>query len=470
MRTRHIFMAIIVLLSCCQESMTQSVFTLQYRFNINHDSTLYHAFLVRNEDGSGLMRVRYNNGKGGEDILVEAYTDETIPQDATGEYDTSLLLIRPVQARFIQADQLPDFNAPVFIFRVNPQSGYLEPAGVAPSSNPLPVMLKETTFSWKLAEGLALDRKLVGAYFNEDDSFYVNLFRPTTRGLSPEDLKTRLHLLIVADTLDKRIGKSSILDIAKVSETFGSICRFLGIRMEITMVYGKNYGKQGVLAALNKIRTATAKSKKDMVVFYYTGHGFQLPEKPSRYPNLKLKNFVVPKPAVFKTEKDSLIWVKKERDANIANCLNIEEIAKNIRSMKTRFSLIISDCCNDDIFAANIEGVKPSRTKGSGIQWDEKNLRSLFFQKIPMSVLVTATRVGQKAASKNDFGGFFTEFFKRSLESHSSKIRANVSWDMVLTQARLQTAVAVKKQYCATPKIPANLCNQEPDAELKSNF
>lgn len=451
-----------LLLLAFGSSRSQSVYTFRYNFNSPPDSTTYHAFLLRNEDGSGQLRVRYSPGKGKEDILVEAYTEEWNPPDKTGEADSTLLHIRAISPSFLQTDGRAGFNSPVFVFRLNPKTGFFDPQTVLPAELGNLQQFRDIQFSGRLLEVAELDRKLVGQFFSEDDDFYTNLFRQTTRGLSDAEKTYRMHLLIVADTLDKRIGPSTLLDIQKVMETFGSIGKYLGIKLLPTIVYGKRYGKTGVQEALAKLRTATTNTPNDIIIFYYTGHGFRIPERPRKFPNMKLKNFIVPKPTVFKTERDSLIWVKKEREANIANMLNIEDIFNQIKKMGTRFNLVISDCCNDDIFSANIEGSRPSKTKGSGIEWDEANIRSLFLNKTPMSVLVTAAKEGQKATSKNDYGGFFTDFLKRSLESHCSKLRVNVSWDLVLNQAKLQTTSKARATYCSTPKIPANACKQEP--------
>ncbi|HEX4876639.1 MAG TPA: hypothetical protein VFV31_08210, partial [Chitinophagaceae bacterium] len=57
----------------------QSFYTFEYRFQHGKDSNLYHAFLQRNSDGSGLLRIRYTGSKPDEDNLVEAFIDEQNP-------------------------------------------------------------------------------------------------------------------------------------------------------------------------------------------------------------------------------------------------------------------------------------------------------------------------------------------------------------------------------------------------------
>jgi hypothetical protein len=268
-----------------------------------------------------------------------------------------------------------------------------------------------------------------------------------------------MHLLIVADTIDATIGKSVVLDIKKVSELFSSISNYIGIKIFTTVIAGKAFGKTGVQSALSKLKPLP----DDIVIFYYSGHGFRMPEKPRNYPNMKLKNFKTPR----ENFSDSLAWIKGSRTANITHSLNIEDIFNTIRKKGARMNLIISDCCNDDIFSVNVKGTKPAGTKSSGIQWSEENIRSLFLEKNPMSVLATACTSGERAASKDNFGGFFTHFFKTSLEVNCSKSKSNVSWDQVLQQTKRQTTVKANNTYCSKPFIPANICKQNPVYTIK---
>lgn len=440
---------------------SQSVYHFRYRINQAGDSLQYRAFLLRNDDGSGILRVRYSPGKGRDDVLVESPIEEYNPVGKNAEPDTGVLYIKAINPSFVLTDGNEIFNPPLFVFRYRPGSGYFEPDAVmtekSVSADPA------TEFRWELYDRTAITREFVSDFFNTDDDFYINMFRPLTRGLSPAEKKVKMHLMVVADTLDKTLGKAILLDVKKVMETFEGISKFLGIRFLPVIVQGKNYGKTGVQAALSKLRTVV--SPDDIVIFYYSGHGFRIPEKPGKYPNLKLKNVITPRPASFRMANDSLIWVKKERDVNISSTLNLEEIFKTIRKMGARFNLVIGDCCNDDIFSVNIEGRKPANTKGSGIEWDEANLRSLFLNKTPLSVIATAAKEGQRATATKNFGSFFTEFFKRSLESHSSRIRANVSWDLVLTQAKIKTSQHLWNT-CKEPKTAENGCVQNPDSNI----
>jgi hypothetical protein len=213
-----------------------------------------------------------------------------------------------------------------------------------------------------------------------------------------------------------------------------------------------------VQTAINNLKP----SSNDIVVFYYTGHGFRTPENSRRFPNLKLKNFRNDR----KNFPDSISWIKKDRQDNITYSLNIEDIFSSIKKKGARFNLVMSDCCNNDIFSTNAIGTKPGKTKASGIDWSEDNIRVLFLNKAPMSVLVTAASTGQKATSNNDFGGFFSYFFKTSMEKYSSKLQTGPSWDLIMQDAQKQTIFKARHTYCDKPYIPANICEQNPDYKI----
>src|SRR5213595_950741 len=82
-------------------ALSQSVYQLQYNFHTAGDSITYHAFLVRFDDGSGLLRVRYIMPGTSEDVLIEADMEDNPIADQSGLPDTNLLVLRSINPRFI---------------------------------------------------------------------------------------------------------------------------------------------------------------------------------------------------------------------------------------------------------------------------------------------------------------------------------------------------------------------------------
>jgi caspase domain-containing protein len=429
---------------------SQSLYHIQYNFRTPGDSTTYHAFLVRFDDGTGLLRVRYTTPVA-QDAVVETDLDEDFVED------TNSLILKSTNQRFIVGDDKIKFTAPVFLFKINPATGFFDPAGIVASAQNLQ-MPASTFFTAELIERAALSRDFVLQFFSPDEEFYLSLFNNATRGLTSLEKSVRLHLLVVADTLDKEIGSSCAKDMKRMVETFGALTSYLGIKFLPKTISGKEYSKQNVQTAVNNLKP----SPNDIVVFYYSGHGFRTPENLRRFPNLKLKNFR----NLRQNFRDSVSWIKKDRQDNITYSLNIEDIFNSIKKKGARFNLVMSDCCNNDIFSVNAKGSKPGKTKGSGIEWSEDNVRTLFLNRNPMSVLATAAATGQKATSNDDFGGFFSYYFKTAMENYSSKLKNNVSWDVILQDAQKLTTVKARHTYCDKPYVPANICQQNPDYKI----
>ena len=432
------FLSCLLALGCFADTNAQSIYHFQYNFNQPANSIDYQCLLVRYDDGSGLLRVRYTS-QTAQLVLVEMDTEENQPIDpVSGQPDTSLLLLTAGKPRFIIGDNSTSFTPPCFLFAYNATTGFFDPAGVTVTASNIK-MDKATSFVASLMEGPALSREFVSAFFSADEDFYTNLFRSPGRGLTPTEQNIKLYLLVAADTLDEAIGSSCAMDMKRVEETFNGIAGFLGIKCLTKTIAGASYSKQNVQAAISSLKP----SRNDMVVFYYSGHGFRK-ETTQRFPNIKLKTH-------HTTREDVL-----------NNSLNMEDIFAAIKKKNARFNLILSDCCNNDIETPNSTGTKPGKTKSSGIQWDPDNCRRLFLNPSPQSILATAADNGQRASSNNDFGGFFSYYFKTSLENYCSKLKTNVSWDLILQDAQTQTSYKAKHTYCDKPYIPANICNQYP--------
>ena len=456
----QVFPAFIVAFFICIASSSQSVYSFQFNFNTADNSITYHAFMLRNNDGSGLLRIRYQPIAGAEDILIEMDTDEEYARDRAGLEDTNTLAIKAINPRFIIGDNRSKYNLPVFIFKYNPASDFFDPSGVTNSETDIN-MPAVTSFSWQLMEGTGLNKSFVSQFFSPDEDFYTNLFKPVTKGLSPLEKNIQLHLLIVADTLDESIGSACAKDIVRAVETFKALTGYLGIKYFTKIICGKEYSKKNVLGAIDALKPGP-NPNNNIVVFYYTGHGFRIPEKLRPFPNLKLKNFKTD----IRNFRDSASWRKQSRLDNIIYTLNMEDVFTMIRKKGARFNLVMSYCCNNDIFGTNAKGAKPGKTKGSGVEWNEDNIRTLFLNKSPMSILATAAESGQKATSNDNFGGFFSYFFKQSMESYCSKLKTSPTWDLIFQDTRVQTTNKANHTYCDKPYIPANICQQTPSYRI----
>ena len=413
----------------------QSLYHVYYNLAEARDSTRYDAFLVFFEDGTGMLRLRYLQNQ--QDLVIEA--DAMEKNLSPGEpADSTRTIFKFINPRIISGKIANPIMLPDIEFSLNKTSGFAEPVAVlVPAETGKPIQ-KTTGFSAKHIAMSTLQKDFLLQFFSEDEDFYKSIFQPITRGLSTVEKTTRIHLLIVANTKEKIIGGSCALDKERTQQTFTELSKYLGIRIIIDSVSGNNYSKKNVEEGIKKLKPAP----NDIVVFYYSGHGYRNPKNKSRFPSIDLRS--------------------KPSESHLTQSLAIEDIYMAIKKKGAGTTLVLSDCCNNDVTETNIIGAKPMKTKSSGVQWSEDNVRQLFLNKTPISVLATSADTGQKASGNATFGGFFSYFFKTSMENFSSKLKSNPTWDVVLQTATAQTIHKASRTYCDKPYTPENICRQSP--------
>ena len=424
-----IFLILIIFFAFTITGSSQAIY--QFKYNLQKDPTAYTAFFVRNDDGTGIIRVKYSSPQA---VLIEMDVQEEYTDMKEGQTTSDTLLYRLTNPKFISGSD-KNFQPPFLWFKRNAANNEYEPWGVTATLadngiNPF----SSVTF---LAND-SLKKDLVLEYFTTQDLFYKNLFETRTRDLSPVEKNTKLILLVVANINDTAIGPSCKKDMERTVETFTRLTDFMKIKLDYKTISGKDYNKENVEKELKNL----SPGPNDIVVFYYSGHGFRKPKDNRRFPYIDLR----PKP-------DGTYMV---------NSLNMEDIYESIKKKGARLNLVMSDCCNTEVTASNAIGTPVARKKGLLMTYNLENCRTLFLNPKPVSILATAADAGQKASSNNEFGGFFSFFFKASMENQLSFFKKNVSWESLLQDAKKQTIRKAEHTYCEKPYIPENICEQYP--------
>lgn len=334
------------------------------------------------------------------------------------------------------------FPIPSFGFKLNQRTHSFEPTDIT-GLDSRGTVLKSTILATHTYNTETLDKDVVSQFFTPDEDFFVNTIEPGTRGLSDAEKKIKLRLIIVSNTNDPHIGKSCAFDIQRVLLTFDSIRKFMGITMMTTVIAGKTYNK----AAVEKVIKELNPDPNDIVVFYYSGHGFRKNEDSRPFPYIDLR--------------------PKDDKTYMVNSLNIQDIFNTIKGKpkSARLNLVISDCCNtipgkQKINAKSIGGFRDIR------DWSLDNCRQLFLNTQPMSVLITASDMGQTSSADTTAGSLFTIFFKAALENNITRFKKNVNWDQVMLEAKNATSIKARHTYCDRPFIPENICAQDPIPKL----
>lgn len=406
---------------------------------LNSKETKVNSLFFQNEDGSGFIRSRYLDPLNNEIVLLESNIDEQDIINQNGVIDTNNIYYKAINPELILGNVNSPKDTPIFLFSVNENSGYLEPKAIVLKNNDGELSENvKANFKFNYVESQNLTAQFFLKYFEEGDEFVDNFLKPATKDIFPSEKKIRIHLLIVADTLDHSIGKSCAKDMARMIETFKDINDYMGMNLNVRTVCGKNYGKQSLVSELKLLKP----NPNDIVVFYYTGHGFRQAKDKRRYPYLDLR--------------------KIGQSDYLKESMSLADIYKIIKSKNAKVNLVLSDCCNTYVGAENAQGAKPFKQKSVSTEFNSANIRKLFIPSKPISIIANAADSTQKASSNVSFGGFFSYFFKIALNSNCSKKTEIPTWYQVFNEAKAQTIRKAKRTYCNSPFIPENICNQIP--------
>lgn len=417
----------------------QSVYQFQYQQKLSDVPVLTYALFFQYEDGSGFLRVRYKDPQFGEEMLLGYALDEEYIQMKNGNTDTTQLYIKAINPEIFVGNVQATKATPVFLFSLNKNTGELEPKGILKSQEGGEKVLDaEANFKSNFVQATDMNEELFLNYFQEGDEFLKNFFSSNTKDITPAEKTMTLYMLVVANTLEKKIGQSCAMDTAKIIQLFRRIALYIGCDIKVTTVAGKNYSKKSLLDALAKLKPVP---DRDMVVFYYSGHGYRKPEDDERFPYLDLRS--------------------NDKQDYLKETMNMAKIDSIIKSKKARVNIVLSDCCNSFVGESNAVGIAPLKKKSNPLVLNMNNVRTLFLNG-KVSILATAADRAQKATSNNQFGGFFTNFFKMALEQNCSQSQPALTWFKVLDEAKAKTSYQAQHTYCDTPKIVSNICNQSP--------
>lgn len=210
----------------------------------------------------------------------------------------------------------------------------------------------------------------------------------------------KVHAVLMGDTLDAGIGAGATQNIgsfAKLIETIGSA---IGSPTNVKQITGNDFNCDNLTAALSSLNTTS----DDMVVFYYSGHGYREDGQQSRFPKL---------------------WCHGAPPVNPL----LERIALDLRSPANfpRMVWAVADACNAT--GADIS------TLTSGLSPDkEAAYRKLFRQ--------TKGTMIMSGADMHQFSWYFPnggQFTKNLLDVMAQEIKrgSNASWASMTPKAMM---------------------------------
>lgn len=407
---------------------SQSYFYFETKLNSPGAPPLtYYIFLTLEGDGTATGRIRYQDPASGESRLVE---QSFIDSSDAAMNESKKYLVSNGDPYYIEGTGDSGFVKPIFVFQkqVDNSGSFYIPSSVEYKGGDGNWHASEMIVNQqKTYQDLSREKEFVSYFFNEADNFYSYLFKLDTRGLSNIEQKTRLFLVAVANTNDSTIGVTSRKDLDKITEIFTTLAEQLGITIFSKKIWGTEFSKKAVDDALDKWLKPTP---IDIVVFYYSGHGFRYTNDVSKYPRISLRT-------------------SKKQPLDLNN-LSIENVYTRILKKQARVNIVVSDCCNEDIGAPVPIGkdiLRPKSTVRTGVKLNIDNCKALFFPGHPVSILSSSAEMNQLAVGNPALGGFFTNFFHAQLVKSLFSNGGESSWLRILLNAKENT----RKQALTAP-------------------
>ncbi len=242
--------------------------------------------------------------------------------------------------------------------------------------------------------------------------------------LYKKEIKPRLFLITVIDSDDKIIGKRCEKDLEEITESFNLLALWLDIATVVpNVIKGNEFSKEAVNDAIDNWLKAQEPVNTDIVVFYYSGHGFRFSNDASVYPRM---------------------WLKTSSDQNTetTNLSMEEDIYNRLVTMGAGVNIVLSDCCNS-VPGANTAfttgTITPHEAKPPKPEELEENIKDfdkLFRPDYSLSILATAADSTELAGGTPKIGGFFTHYFLEALEISIYEDEIEPTWENILNYAK----------------------------------
>jgi len=432
-----ILFTMIVAICFCTFVQSQSLFSIKYQFTTIEDKTLYNVFLVREEDGSGFYRVSFYDAESKGNMIIELDMEEMVYIDKEGVEDPSKIYFKGSNPQIIAGDKNYHYYPERFWFRLDKNTNFFEPWAVTSPDEGGTAQGKFVEKPELLNED-DLTENYIAQFFLKEEEIYQSLFATTQRSLTPEQKRTTLHLIIVANTEDDKIGNTCMLDKNRTMKMYKDLASFMGIAFKPKEIYGDTYSKANVEKAVLDLYPAS----QDIVVFYYSGHGFSDPRAARLFPNMALSG-------------------KSFEDAR-ANSWNIEDVYNIIKNKGARFNLVISDCCNNNLDDNPNLTCDIPKTRSSELGWSLENCKTLFMNPKPTSIIITAAQKGQMSSGNGIVGGYFTNEFRSNLITFFKPLHHYPTWDGVLKEVKTSTIEKADNARCSASGEPEKTYKQYP--------
>ncbi|MDJ1478988.1 caspase family protein [Cytophagaceae bacterium YF14B1] len=400
--TCHRLLLLVLLLLCKYSTVLSQSF---YEITWTSDQVAYNALLVFYSSDNAYIRVRYQAN--------EAYNVAEYP--CKGEYrytstGSQYYLINGENARIVYTTSKTNqigYTADNFYFTNVNAKGEFEDFYTLDDAQLQKLATQERVnpakCTWKKLDPSLFTSTYLYNYFDTSEPQYKQFLALARHKTPIATVNCKLHLIIVANTLDNSIGKGCSVDKDKLDNEFTNIASALGMPIQKYIIYGQNFKKDNVMQTLQQLNP----SSNDVVIFFYRGHGFRWSDQQSDWPLMSMR------------------YSTLQPFESIA----LDEVYQTIVSKGARLNLILGDLCNSDGSSL------PSNLASNMFQAEpHPNIEKLhrLFVKSRGNLLSAAAQKGEVSWTNNYDGGFYTSSFLESFYEGISEISGNADWQKII--------------------------------------
>lgn len=213
-----------------------------------------------------------------------------------------------------------------------------------------------------------------------------------------------LHVIMVGDLAAADLKSSIETDLEKMESQILNIAYYTGLDLQYTSFVQEKNLAQNVLKHICALET----HEEDVVLFYYSGHGYRTPRKKLPWPNL-----------YFTVEEVGL---------------ELDVVIQQLKSKQAHFVLVIADCCNSMM----MDFLAPPLVKGLAYQDEAMIMESYkkLFLGASGCVVVASSKAGQSSYSIDNYGGLYTNALLKAFDQIVGYVSTeDLNWDLILGQS-----------------------------------
>lgn len=234
-----------------------------------------------------------------------------------------------------------------------------------------------------------------------------------------------MHAILVGDTNDYSQGTTMHKDINNMHAELTKAANMTGMKYEVILTYGSSTNRDNILNQIDQLKI----EPDDVVVAYFSSHGYRTRAKTSPWPNIFFSNEY--------------------------NGVELDLIIDMISQKGPRLLIAIADCCNNVIEGVNTQKTFEKRPVARALSTTEHiklNYKNLFVKSAGV-VIFTGSEPGDVSWGLIGRGGVLTLAFIHELKAAVNDNQP-AEWEEMLSKLESRIAMINPSRGREKPQIP----------------